>query len=112
MPTNDYYFITRWRLPARVQEVSNILQDALALPRWWPSVYAAVEELVPGNGDGIGRVISLHTRGWLPYTLKWQFRVVASRAPFGFTLEASGDFEGRGTWRFEQDGDFVEVVYD
>jgi hypothetical protein len=32
--------------------------------------------------------------------------------PNGYTLEAWGDFAGRGIWHFEQDGDWVNVAYD
>ena len=47
----------------------------------------------------------------MPYTLRWQFRVTQVRAD-GFTLEAWGDFDGRGIWTFEQDGPWVNVTYD
>jgi hypothetical protein len=44
--------------------------------------------------------------------LRWQFRVTESRSPYGFTIEALGDFVGRGIWTFAQDGDQVDVTYD
>ncbi len=90
-----------------------MLADALALPRWWPSVYLEVKELAPGDPvTGRGRVIELFTKGWLPYTLRWRFTVTESDPPNGFKLVAEGDFVGTGAWTFKQDGDFVEVVYD
>jgi hypothetical protein len=90
-----------------------VLADALALPRWWPSVYLEVKELAPGDPvTGRGRVIELFTKGWLPYTLRWRFTVTESDPPNGFKLVAEGDFVGTGAWTFKQDGDFVEVVYD
>ena len=112
MSNNDYHFITRWRIQGTIREVADVLKNAEELPRWWPSVYLDVQELDSGDGDGIGKVVALHTRGWLPYTLRWQFRVTESRYPFGYTLEAWGDFNGRGVWTFEQQGDWVNVVYD
>ena len=112
MPTNDYAFLTHWRARATAQEVSDTLGDALSLPRWWPAVYLAVDEVEPGEPNGVGRVIALHTRGWLPYTLRWSFRVSASREPHGFTLEAWGDFVGEGVWTFAQDSEFVDITYD
>ena len=54
----------------------------------------AVREIEHGSESGVGRVVELHTKGWLPYTLHWSFRVTESRRPFGFSLEAWGDFEG------------------
>jgi hypothetical protein len=112
MAGNDYHFITRWRVQSVVEEVSGILGDALDLPRWWPSVYLEVRELQPGDASGVGRVIDVYTKGWLPYTLRWQFRTVESRYPYGSTLEARGDFVGRGIWTFEQDGPWVNATYD
>lgn len=71
-----------------------------------------MQELEPGGPDGVGKVIRLYTKGWLPYTLRWSFRVTESRRPHGFSLEAWGDFAGRGIWTFEQDGPFVDITYD
>jgi hypothetical protein len=111
MSSNDYHFITTWRVKSTVQEVSEILDDARDLVRWWPSVYLEVKILDPGDEHGLGRIVSLFTKGWLPYTLRWDFRVTEVR-PDGFTLVAWGDFDGRGIWTFEQDGPWVNVIYD
>ena len=35
----DYHFVTHWRVEATAQEVTDILDDALDLVRWWPDVY-------------------------------------------------------------------------
>ena len=75
-------------------------------------MYLDVQVLEPGDKQGIGRVVSLYTKGWLPYTLRWQFRVTDVSYPTGFALEAWGDFNGRGVWCFEQDGDWVNITYD
>ncbi len=111
MASNDYHFITRWRVQSTIKEVSEIIGDATDLVRWWPSVYLDVKVLEPGDEHGLGKVVSLYTKGWLPYTLRWDFRVTEVR-PDGFTLVAWGDFDGRGIWTFEQDGPWVNVIYD
>ena len=51
-----------------------------------------------GDPGGVGKVVDLWTKGWLPYTLRWQFTVDQSDPPRGFHLVASGDFVGEGTW--------------
>jgi hypothetical protein len=112
MHPNDYHFISRWRVGGTCREVADVLGDPLSLSRWWPSVYLDVIELRPPDARGLGRRVALHTKGWLPYTLRWEFEVVESRYPHGFTLVATGDFGGRGVWTFEQDGAFVDVIYD
>ncbi len=111
MASKNYHFVTRWRVRGGVKEVTDIISDSDALARWWPSVYLNVEKLEAGDANGVGTVIRLYTKGWLPYTLRWQFRVSAIHAD-GFSLIASGDFEGRGIWTFKQVGEWVDITYD
>jgi hypothetical protein len=111
MSANSYHFVTRWSVPGTVDEVAEVLSEAEELPRWWPSVYLDVKVTDPGDEDGIGKEVSLFTRGWLPYTLRWQFRVTESDYPHSFALESWGDFAGRGEWRLQQNGRSVDVTY-
>jgi hypothetical protein len=112
MPSNDYHFIDQWRVEGDVQEVADIIEDALSLSVWWSSVYFEVNELEPGGEGGVGKLIGLRAGGWLPYTLRINFRTTESRYPNGFSMDASGDLEGKGIWVFKQAGPFVEVTYD
>jgi hypothetical protein len=109
----EYHFVTSWKIPGTAQEVAEVLGDPLGLVRWWPSVYLDVRELKPGNPETqFGLVIDLHTKGWLPYTLRWRFEVTESRGAGGFSLVADGDFVGTGVWTLEQQGEIVDVQYD
>ena len=112
MSSSSYHFVTSWRVRGTAEEVFDILDDAPDLPRWWPSVYLDVRELEPGDARGIGKVVSLHTKGWLPYTLRWQFRATEKVYPKRLALEAWGDFVGRGDWTLESDGEWVNVTYE
>ena len=112
MIESDYHFVTSWRIEATLEEVADILGDPEDLVRWWPAVYLDVRELEPGDDTGVGKTVGLYTKGWLPYTLNWQFRVTESRYPHGWSLEAWGDFVGSGIWRFKQHGRWVEATYD
>lgn len=113
MSSNSYQFTTHWQVRSTLQEVTDILGNAPDLVRWWPSVYLDVQELEPGDPEtGVGKVVSLYTKGWLPYTLRWQFRVTENRSPYGFSLAAWGDFVGTGIWRFEQADELVHITYD
>ena len=109
----EYAFLTHWRLKATAKEVYDILADPMGLARWWPSVYLDVKELAPPDpATGKGRVIGLYTKGFLPYTLRWNFTVTEATPPAGFKLVAHGDFEGMGVWTLTQDGEHVDVTYD
>jgi hypothetical protein len=110
--STDYHFVTHWRVEATRDEVTEVLGDAEALARWWPSVYLQVRVIEPGDRLGVGKVVDLHTKGFLPYTLRWRFRVVEANPPDGFALEAEGDFVGRGVWTFAQNGPYVDATYD
>ncbi len=105
MTTNEYHFITDWHLPGTIDEITRILIDVPDLTRWWPSVYLDAQVLASGDADGVGQEVSLYTKGWLPYTLRWIFRVKAIDPGRSVTLEAQGDFVGRGIWTaVERDG--------
>jgi hypothetical protein len=117
--SNDYHFTTVWRIPATPDEISEVLADAPGLARWWPSVYLAVTEVAPGDERGVGKVVDLYTKGYLPYTLRWRFTVTESSPPTGFRLEATGDFVGRGVWSLVAErgpddprGPLTTVTYD
>ncbi len=111
--TPGYHFITRWHFAnATCGEVYRILEDVESLAEWWPSVYLDVKVREKGQPGGIGKLVELYTKGWLPYTLRWHFRVTAADFPNGFALRAEGDFIGEGVWTFHQEGDDCMVTYD
>lgn len=103
-----YHIVTTWRVPGTVEEVAAVLGDVEALPLWWPSVYLEAREREPGDDQGVGKVVALRTKGWLPYTLAWEFRVTEVDPGTGsggrVVLEPRGDFTGRGEWALRQEG--------
>src|SRR5689334_17383151 len=109
MASNDYHFITKWKVEASQEELYDLILDSAQLPRWWPSVYLKAEQREKGEPNGVGKVIDLHTKGWLPYTLRWSFKVTEAIRPKKIVLEAWGDFVGRGIWEFFPGG---EVTFD
>jgi hypothetical protein len=112
MASNEYHFVTRWKVKATCQQVYRTLEDIDTLATWWPSVYLDVKVLEPGIPGGIGKVVALYTKGWLPYTLRWQFKVTQNSFPTGFALDAYGDLAGKGVWLFEQQGEYCDITYD
>jgi hypothetical protein len=108
-----YEFLTEWRVAGTVDEVKAVLgdDDYASVTRWWPSVYLAVNQLEAGGEGGLGRVLDLYTKGWLPYTLRWTLRVTEPLTDAGYALEASGDLTGEGRWTFGQDGPEVVITY-
>ena len=64
MASNDYHFVTVWHIPATPEEITEVLGDAPALARWWPSVYLTVRQVAPGDEQGLGKVVELWTKGY------------------------------------------------
>ena len=90
---NRYRFETRWQIDASPDEIFQVLTDHEHLSEWWPSVYRRVETRARGGPDGVGRILSLETQGWLPYRLRWNLRVVGCRRPESLSLVAWGDLD-------------------
>lgn len=101
MSWNEYTFVDRWQAPGTLEEVTDVLRDAESFARWCPSVYLSVHLVEPGDDSGLGARADIVTRGRLPYTIRWQNRVTAVRHPYGYSFEATGQFEGRGQWILE-----------
>jgi hypothetical protein len=110
--STDYAFVTVWRVAGTTDDVAEILGDPAGLARWWPSVYLSVDLIHPGKANGAGRMARLHTKGWLPYTLRWTLTVTEPITSKGFAIRATGDLDGTGRWTFEQDGPEVLIAYD
>lgn len=109
---SDYRFFTVWRVAGTVEEVKAVLGEAETLPRWWPSVYLSVHPVSEAGPDGTGAVVDLHTKGWLPYTLRWTLTITEPITDSGFALTAAGDLNGSGRWTFAADGPEVVITYD
>jgi Polyketide cyclase / dehydrase and lipid transport len=112
MSSNEYHFVTRWRVPGTAQAVYDLISHPVEFPRWWPQVYLKVEETASGDACGVGHCVRLHTKGWLPYTLRWESCCTEAEPPSRLAIRACGDFEGRGIWTFRQDGPVVDVTFD
>ena len=112
MATSDFHFRSQWRVLGSVDEVFRLVSSSEALASWWPAAFLDVLEVEPGGTDGLGKVVRLETRGWLPYTLHWHLRVDERDPPRGFGFRVWGDLEGRGAWSFRSDGAWTIVGFD
>ncbi len=110
--SNQFRIVTRWKFKATIEEVADILNDAPALPEWWGDVYISTKIVELGGPNGVGRKVAVHSKGWLPYDLRWVATLVESHAPHSWTISASGDLEGQGVWTLTQNGLVAEVEYD
>jgi hypothetical protein len=109
---NDYHFVTRWRVQGSAAEIFEIISRAEDLPRWWPSVYLRADVLETRGPGGVGDRVRLLTKGWLPYTLTWEFIVTDVERPRRLALSARGDVVGTGVWTFADDTPHVDITFE
>lgn len=112
MPAREFHLTTDWTVTATIAEVADILMDPERFPDWWGEVYLGVTLLDRGDADGIGSRIAVHSKGWLPYHLHWEGRLVSSDAPRSWQIAATGDLSGTGVWTLRQDGPIAHIHYD
>jgi uncharacterized protein YndB with AHSA1/START domain len=111
MASNHYEFVTNWRVAGTAEEVYEIISRSEDLSRWWPSVYLQVDVVDPGRAGGIGKRVRLFTKGWLPYTLRWEFVVTEAVRPRRLVIETRGDLAGSGTWTFTEHAGQVDIAF-
>jgi hypothetical protein len=106
-----YVMVSRWNVRGTVDEVVEVMRDFEALPRWWSSVYLSSREVASGGADGVGEKVAMHTRGRLPYTLRWECELTEPITSHGFRIAASGDLEGVGRWTFAPTAEGLSLTF-
>src|SRR3569832_264093 len=103
---------TTWIVRGRIEDVAKILSEPEDFPRWWGDVYLSVKTTRPGDYNGVGQTVDVHSKGWRPYRLDWQGTLIENRMPTSWTVEANGDLVGRGVWTLTQMGHDADISYD
>jgi Polyketide cyclase / dehydrase and lipid transport len=110
MSTNQYSFITIWKLEAPIKQVWDVICDTENLPSWWKAV-VDIKVINPGDENGINSLVEQTWKGVLPYRLSLRSKMVAVNYLKSIEIVASGDLEGFGKWIFSQDGEITRVQY-
>ncbi|GHA19178.1 SRPBCC family protein [Oceanisphaera arctica] len=106
----NYDFMTRWEMPAPMEEVYRAIGQPLHWPHWWQGL-RRVEALGSYNERGTGRVYRYHWRSPLGYSLCFDIRVTRLYAPWLIVGQASGDVEGWGCWQLSEAAGITRVRY-
>lgn len=108
---NQFSLITLWHLDAPIDRVWEAILAVEDWPRWWRYVLA-VEELTPGNPDGVGALRRYTWSSKLPYRLSFAMRVTRIERPSSLEGVAEGDLSGSGRWHLSPEGETTHVRYD
>ena len=93
----EYHFVSTWQIQAPIEQVWDEIFHSERWPDWWKYV-VGVEELEPGDADGVGKRQRLLFRTRLPYTLGFDVRVTHVQPPSELAAEATGELTGTGRW--------------
>jgi hypothetical protein len=107
----DYSFVTLWRFRSPLAPVWDLIYRSEEWPAWWRGV-ERVEQIEPGDAEGIG---TLHRYTWkskLPYRLAFEMRLSRVEPQSVIEGEAVGELSGKGLWQLSQKGDVTSVRYD
>ncbi len=107
----EYHFVTVWTIEAPLESVCDAIYHSLNWPQWWHNV-ERVEELAPGDAQGVGSIRRYTWRGRLPYRLTFDIFLLHIEPLVAIEGRASGDVEGKGRWSFTADGAVTVVRYE
>src|SRR5688572_11125913 len=92
---SEYSFMDDWKVESSLDEVAALFLDTPSLSDWWPQPGSVtVDE--PGGQFGDARAFKARAKGFLPYALNLEFRVLSVQFPRQFAVEVAGDLHGEG----------------
>jgi uncharacterized protein YndB with AHSA1/START domain len=106
----DYHYVSSWQLQAPIEQVWTAISDLEHLPAWYHGVQE-VEELTPGDAQGVGTRVRYVMKGRLPLRLAFEATVTRVVPPRELELRAEGELAGTGRWSLEQQGDVTTARY-
>lgn len=107
----EYRLLSLWKFAALRHQVYDVVLDSLDWPSWWPGA-ERVEEIEPGDADGIGSIRRYVWKGRLPYRLAFVARATRIEKPCLLAAVVEGDLAGTGRWTFTQDEGLTIVRYE
>lgn len=106
----QFQLVSHWHVDAPIDRVWAALKATEAWPTWWPYV-KSVQELHPGDAEGLGAVRHIAWSSRLPYGVAFDVEVVEIERPRRMRARASGQLDGMGTWELTPEGETTRVRY-
>lgn len=103
-----FLLTTNWILDFPIEELRSVLEDPLAISRWWSAVFMQVQEIEAGRSDRQGYTVRCHTKGFLPHSFQFLATITDLRAD-RIVIMTQGDFDGTGTIDLQQRGQSTNV---
>jgi uncharacterized protein YndB with AHSA1/START domain len=110
MSTNQYSFVTVWKIEAPIKAVWDVICDTENLPSWWKAV-VDIKVIDRGDENGVNFLVEQTWKGVLPYRLFLLSKTTAVDYLKSIEIVASGDLDGFGKWTFTEKGEITTVQY-
>lgn len=110
MSTNQYSFVTLWKIEAPIKAVWDVICDTENLPSWWQAI-VDIKVIDRGSENGVNFLVEQTWKGVLPYRLSLLSKTTMVDYLKSIEIVASGDLEGFGKWTFTQEGEITIVQY-
>lgn len=107
----QFELTTDWLIPAPITDVWTALNAPEDWPHWWRFV-RAVEQIEPGDADGVGALRRFTWSSRLPYSLTFAMRVTRVESQTLLEGRAEGELSGMGRWTLSQQSQGTAVRYD
>ena len=106
----EYSFVSVWQLAAPVGRVWDELSRVEHWPEWWTYV-VQVEQLSPGNEQGVDAVYRMRWRTALPYSFLFEVRTTSFERARLWEAVSTGELEGTGKYDLSEDVGITTVRY-
>jgi uncharacterized protein YndB with AHSA1/START domain len=104
-----YHFVTKWRIPAPVERVWDVLDAPERYQDWWP-MFVAYNPLTP-ELRGVGARAERVVRGVLPYQLRYVTTTTKVDPPRELAYDSTGDLTGDGRFLLTPVDGATEVTF-
>ncbi len=105
-----FTWVSTWQIDAPLPMVWQAMIHPEDWPLWWPYV-AGVDQVMPGDADGVGAIRRFTWRTRLPYRIHLSMETVAVEHHRLLSARAMGDANGQGIWRFSPEGHGTRLEY-
>jgi hypothetical protein len=106
----DYHYVSTWQLQAPIEQVWAAISDLEHLPAWYAGL-REVQQLAPGDAQGVGTQVRYVIKGRLPLRLAVEATVTRVAAPRELELRADGELAGTGRWSLDQQDGITTARY-
>lgn len=106
----QYEFVSSWSLTAPIWTVWHAISQPWHWPTWWRGLQR-VEQLTPGEANGLGSTYRFVWKGPLPYRLTLSIRIIRVESPTVLEGAVTGGLHGLGRWQLSEAGDGTRVCF-